>query len=189
MSLPVGRPTVLASTYLTWLLLPTYCGCKAQCKTFKQLSSSRDLMSAWQGGGLHSQVPQMSEHSPDGKAKVRGTKEGPSCVSLQKIRGYNKSQHLSWGKVQLKKSPWILHPLSCRVEQCGFHAGWNSGFYAGWNSVVSMQGGTVWFPCRVEQWFFAGWNSVVLCRVEQWFHAGWNSGWPISVTGRLNLYG
>ena len=24
-----------------------------------------------------------------------------------------------------------------------------------------MQGGTVWFPCRVEQWFHAGWNSVV----------------------------
>ena len=129
------------------LLLPTYFACfnlptvvaKHNVETFKQLSSSRDLMSAWQGGGLHSQVPQMSEHSPDGKAKVRGTKEGPSCVSLQKIRGYDKSQHLSWGKVQLKKSPRCLHPLSYRVEQCGFHA-------------------------------------------------GWNSGWPISATGRLNLY-
>ena len=71
----------------------------------------------------------MSEHSPDGKAKVRGTKEGPSSVSLLKIRGYDKGQHLSWGKVQLKKVTLVSA----------------SSFMQGGTVVVSMQGGRVWF--------------------------------------------
>ena len=158
--LSTSTSTPLLQPLPTTVAASAYCGCKAQCRDFQ---AAVQLMSAWQGEPLHSQVPQMEN---TGESESPRNKGRAQC--LQRIRGYDKSQRLSQGKVQLKSHPGIL-----------FHVGLKPALPKRFNICLKLSVGINQDPAE---------KSQPVCIL---FYAGlWNTAWwlAISPAGRPNLY-